>query len=184
MTLTEEQRERIRVNRERALEIKRRKQEEREQAARCAARNNNSATGVDDKKRPVSTTSGTRGQGGSPKRLKVSEGNNNKSKEVKGEESDEELEQFEEGASDFVSKAEAKKMYCLPEGTLAVCAVIEKENPHNRAFASLKLYQRSEIRRRARARFGGREGLIAERRKREEGRFRNDVQKTKNIFKK
>ena len=37
-------------------------------------------------------------------------------------------EAFEEGASPWVSKAEAKKMYCLPEGTLAVCAVVEKDN--------------------------------------------------------
>merc|ERR1712194_895926 len=97
---------------------------------------------------------------------------------------DDDLEAFEEGASDLVTKSEAKKMYCLPEGSLAVCTVVEKENPRHKSWSKMKMYDRKEVRRRARKRHGGKEGLIAERRKREDNRFRNDMEKTKNIFKK
>jgi len=99
------------------------------------------------------------------------------------DEEDEDLEAFEEGAGDLVTKKEAKKMYCLPEGTLQVCAVVEKDNPRNSHWTKMKLYSRSELRRRARKRHGGKEGLIAERRNREDERFRNDIAKTKDIFK-
>ena len=62
--------------------------------------------------------------------------------------------------------------------------VVEKENPRHRGFSTMKLYYRAELRRRARKRYGGKEGLIEERRKREEKRFENDIAKTKDIFKK
>ena len=99
------------------------------------------------------------------------------------EEEDVVLEDFEVGASPFVSKSEASQLYCLPEGTLAVCTFVERENPRNKAWAPLKLYKRAEIRRRARERFGGLEGLLEERRKREERRFKKDLKAAENIFK-
>jgi XPA protein C-terminus len=68
----------------------------------------------------------------------------------------------------FVSKKEAMQTYCLPEGTLAVCSFVEKENPRNKKWAPLKLYNRAEIRRRARERFGGLEGLVKEQQRRVE----------------
>merc|ERR1712157_395867 len=102
---------------------------------------------------------------------------------VKNDKEEVELEDFEVGASDYCSKEEAKKTYCLPDGTLAVCAFVEKENPHHKSWKPMKLYCRSEIRRRARDRFGGLEGLISERKKREEKRFRNDLEKAKELFK-
>lgn len=150
MTLTEEQKERIRKNRQRALEIRKRRQKE-ESEARDA------------------------------KRLKGEQ----EIKDKGGEKQEEvALEDFEVGASSHVSKREAMQMYCLPEGTLAVCSFIEKENPRHKAWTPMKLYERAEIRRRARERFGGMEGLVAERRKRQEKRFRNDLERTKDIFKK
>merc|ERR1712127_1016029 len=74
------------------------------------------------------------------------------------------LEDFELGASEYVSKREATDVYCLPKGTLAVCSFVEKKNPYNMGFTSMKLYNRADIRRLARERFGGLEGLIAEQR--------------------
>lgn len=68
----------------------------------------------------------------------------------------------------FVSKKEAMQTYCLPEGTLVVCSFVEKENPRNKKWAPLKLYNRAEIRRRARGRFGGLEGLVKEQQRRVE----------------
>merc|ERR1712161_90738 len=56
------------------------------------------------------------------------------------------LEDFEEGASQYVTKKEAKNMYCLPEGSPAVCTYEEKINPHNSKFTPMKLYNRKEIR--------------------------------------
>lgn len=149
MVLTEEQQEKIRQNREAALERQRKRKEEleRQEAAEH------------EKKQ---------------KRTR-------KAKE--GEAEDAELEQFEEGASEYVTKKEAMSMYCLPEGTLAVCAFTEKANPHHQGWVPMKLYDRSEIRRRARERWGGMEGLIAERQRRQEKKFQKDLEKTKDLFK-
>ena len=168
MALTEEQQERIRKNKERALEIQKRRREE--QALKEA---NDSAVAENDEKKER----GDESQEKKPKRIKLDKVGKEE------EEEDVDLEAFEEGASDLVTKKEAKKMYCLPEGTLQVCAVVEKDNPRHSGWSKMKLYNRSEIRRRARKRFGGKEGLIAERQKREDERFRNDIAKTKDIFK-
>ena len=163
MGLTEEQKERIRINRERALELRKRKIDT------CPEQ---------DK---ASHSEGLNSCGRDLKRTKSVEKDMSGSEE-KEEGYDGELETFEEGASELVTKQEAMKMYCLPAGTLAVCEVIEKPNPRNGAWNSMKLYRRLEVRRRAHARFGGPEGLVAERRKREEKRFKSDMEKTKNIF--
>jgi len=171
MGLTEEERERIRKNRERALEIQRRRKEEA--AALSTSKGTSTEDSRESDREPIA------------KRRKVSpEGGKNAEDVSRNQEEDEMLEQFEEGASEFVTKKEAMKMYCLPEGTLAVCKYVEKQNPRHKGWTPMKLYNRAEIRRRARERFGGLEGLIAERRKREEKRFQNDLEKTKNIFRK
>ena len=160
MELTEEQKERIRRNRERALEIQRKRKEEQVGSWKG-----------DDKGKGYDSLSN-----GVSKRQKVGE--------CDEEEKDvEQLEDFEVGASPFVSKKEAMQIYCLPEGTLAVCSFVEKENPRNKKWAPLKLYNRAEIRRRARERFGGLEGLVKERQKRVEKRFRKDMETAKNVFK-
>lgn len=169
MELTEEQKERIKRNRERALEIKRKRKEELVSAKERGGGGGGGISQGEDvtglKKRKVNGGSGC---------LKENE---NK------EEEDVVIEDFEVGASPFVSKREAVQLYCLPEGTLAVCTFVERENPRNKAWAPLKLFKRSEIRRRARERYGGLEGLIEERRKRAERRFKKDLKAAEDIFK-
>jgi DNA-repair protein complementing XP-A cells len=93
------------------------------------------------------------------------------------------IEKFEEGASEWVTKKEAMNIYCLPEGTLAVCEVEERENPHNKLWKPMKLYRRSEIRERAHKRFGGLDGLVAERNMRRERKFAKDMEAAADIFK-
>lgn len=160
MELTEEQKERIQRNRERALEIQKKRKESQEE----------SSGGVESLLLSSS-------DGGS-KRLKVEED----AKDGNDDEEGVELEDFEVGASSLVSKKEAMQTYCLPEGTVAVCSFVEKENPRNKKWAPLKLYNRAEIRRRSRARFGGLEGLVKERQRRELNRFRRDMETAKNVF--
>jgi DNA-repair protein complementing XP-A cells len=92
-------------------------------------------------------------------------------------------EDWEVGLSEWVSKKEAVAKYCLPEGTLAVCEVLTKENPHRKGWAPMKLYKRSELRERAYKRFGGKEGLIEERTKREQKRLSKDLKVADNLFK-
>lgn len=94
------------------------------------------------------------------------------------------LEDFEIDASPYVTASEAMKKYCLPQGTLDVCTFIEKDNPRNSKFSKMKLYMRSEIRKRARERWGGLEGLQTERRRRELNKFQKDLDDVKHIFKK
>lgn len=142
MTLTEEQKEQIKRNRELALEKQRkRKEEQQENVAR-------------------------------KKRLE----------KVKDEDGMI-LEDFEINASSLLTKKEAMSLYCLPEGTLEVCEFVEKDNPLKKGWTSMKLFSRSEIRQRARKRFGGLDGLIEERKKRELKRLQRDLEQTKDLFK-
>lgn len=73
--------------------------------------------------------------------------------------------------------------YIFYSGTLEVCDYIEKDNPRNSKFSKMKLYHRNEVRRRARERFGGLQGLIEERKKREIKRFQKDFDGANEIFK-
>jgi len=160
--LTEEQKERIRRNRERALERRKRKLKEEEETKQESITNNIQGKKSDlEAKRPKTEQDATANE---------------------EEEESIELEHFEEGASEFVTTQEATRVYCLPAGTLAVCEVTEKPNPRNGTWKPMKLYRRAEIRRRARKRFGGLEGLVAERRRREEKRVAGDMEKTKDVF--
>ena len=93
-----------------------------------------------------------------------------------------ELEEFEVGASKYVTKKEAMKTYLLPEGTLAICKFEEKPNPHNKKFQPMKLYDRAEVRRLSRERFGGLQGVIEERKRRQDKRFQKDLDETKDLF--
>jgi len=155
-SLTEEQKLRIQNNRERALEIQRRKRKEREEKESL----------------------GKLEEGESVVKRKKEEGES----VVKREKEEVILEDFEVNASTLVSKKEAKLMYCLPEGTLAVCSFVEKENPRCKGWTKMKLFDRSEIRSRARKRFGGVEGLVEERERRTMSRFKKDLDDTKDIF--
>ena len=185
MELTEEQKERIRQNREKALAIQRqRKKDLEEQQLQCAI---NAATTSTPKKRQLANGNHNDDQQASPwKRKRPTDATTSPpSISTAGATATgtmDDLEPFEEGASEWVTKADAKKMYCLPEGTLAVCKVVEKANPRHKGWSTMKLYYRSELRQRAHKRYGGREGLVAERKKRENERFAKDLEQTKNIF--
>ena len=198
--LTEEQEERIRRNRERALEIRRRKQKEKEEAAAAAtlqqsiiSKTSKSSSGHSNVNPYAETSKSTEGSTSIckdyPDEITTSQNYHsttslpkNDTTANKSQDEDIELEDFEIDASPYVTKQQAMKQYCLPPGTLAVCSYIEKDNPRQSKWSKMKLYDRSEIRRRARERFGGLEGLIDERNKREKKRFERDYQSAHDVF--
>lgn len=205
MALTEEQRRRMEENRKRALEIKRKKQLEREEKEKRSVEGNNvfEAGGfVSSSTETVESQSKKRrlngalpndgnagGKGGNveesttSKKSNSSNGDSLTTKDTRHDNDDESsLEEFELSASQYVSQTEAQRTYCIPKGTLEVCSFIEKDNPHKRGWSKMKLYDRSEVRRRARKRFGGKEGLIQEREKRKKKRFEKDMEDMKDVF--
>lgn len=174
--MTEEQRERIRKNRERALEIRRRKLQEAEAEAEAeAARRTQQQQKEEEDKKQTTKTAAT---------SKVDANTKTQNEDRKEEEEEVELEDFEIDASRYVTKQEAMKKYCLPAGTLEVCDYIEKDNPRQSKWNKMKLYHRSEIRKRARERWGGLEGLQEERRRRELKRSEKDMEDGYRVFKK
>ena len=162
MVLTEEQKQKIKENRERALALKKKKAEER----------------AAEKKEELEVANATKSNDDEALR------DDNKNEDSNDEGDNLELEDFEVGASPWVTKDEAMRKYCLPQGTLAVCSYEERPNPRKKSWTPMRLYKRSEIRRRARERFGGLEGLVEERRKRDKKRFANDMAETRDVFKK
>lgn len=94
----------------------------------------------------------------------------------------EDCEDWEIDASEWITKKEAMTKYCLPEGTLAVCEVSMKDNPHNKGWAPMKLFRRSEVRSRAYLRHGGKQGLVKERARRETKKLEKDLEKAEDIF--
>ena len=177
MGLTEEQKERIRKNRERALEIQRQRKE-REQKETGKHGHSDGSNDHNDRCNSNDIDFNKRQKIGS-----ITE--DGSFKKAQGLEDDDiELEDFEINSSQYVTASEAKDKYCLPDGTLNVCEYIEKENPRNKKFKPMKLYYRSEIRKRARNRYNGLQGLVEEREKRQMKKFYRDYEKTKDIFKK
>jgi hypothetical protein len=176
MELTEEQKERMRKNRERALGIqKRRREEQTKEASRaeegsCTVPENGEAS----PKKKMWLDRAEEKPGAEP---------NPDSKSEVAEEALE-LEEFEVGASKWVTKKEAMKVYLLPAGTLTICKYTEKPNPHHKSWLPMKLYDRSEVRRFSRERFGGLAALIEERKKRQDKRFQKDLDETKDLFSK
>ena len=186
MVLTEEEKERIRRNKARALEIKRRRKEEREKDAAAQLKRQNEGGNIQDEPNQKKSKTNPTADNGHVSN-KDGQANSIRAEAAKAgmqltEEEDTVLEPFEVDASPFVTKKEAMKVYCLPEGTMAVCKHVEKENPHRKGWTPMKLYSRAEIRRRARKRFGGLEGLVKERQERERKRFEKDLEKTRDVF--
>jgi len=174
MVLTEEQKERIRVNRDRALEIRRTREVERRQLQAVEDERGSmggflpGGSGIVTQTEQTNVVPSTTTDRKPTVKTTTTTGRKKLEGEFKKEEedSDIELEEFEKGASEFVSKKQATKMYCLPEGTLSVCQYVEKSNPKQPKWSAMKLFHRSEIRRRSRERFGGLEGLREERERR------------------
>jgi len=185
-TLTDEQKEQIRKNREKALELQKKKKrtqqtlvgnEEKKEWNEGDNMNHNHNNHNTKKKQKITQQQHTPQQQQQQQRTSSST-----EEKAEKEKEDDVMEDWEIEASLYVTKKEAQSMYCLPEGTLAVCTCIEKENPRHKGFKPMKLYERKEIRQRAHRRYGGIQGLQQERKQREENRFRKDLERTKNIF--
>jgi DNA-repair protein complementing XP-A cells len=200
MTLTEEQRERIRKNRERALQIQRERKLQQQQQQESASGGDEvkkraaavattlTTTTTNDGRSSLSTTEWNRSQKKARRETPAQSSsdsdpkNHDRGDQENDDQNDDDLEPFEEGGSEWVTRREAMDVYCLPAGTLAVCYVEERDNPHNRLWKPMKLYRRTEVRRRARHRYGGREGLIEERTRRQQRKLTRDLEAAKDIF--
>jgi len=207
MALTDEQRQRMEENRKRALEIKRKKKIEKEKEMVVAAASVPSSVfdaggfvgkspeekieSLSKKRRIEEVSSKDAGDGkmkhqneGDTMKTRNFTGNSNNTDQNTTDNDDDEssLEDFEIDASPHISQTEAQRTYCVPMGTLAVCSFIEKENPRQRGWNKMKLYDRAEVRRRARKRFGGKSGLQVERDKRKKKRFEKDLKDMKDVF--
>lgn len=187
--LTEEQKERIARNRQRALEIRRKREEEAKGASTVASTTkiNKQTSAVINNNNNTARSNGEQNETIKNDVMTTVQGKNNppKQQDEEKEEEDEDLEDFEINAAPHVTKTEAMKVYCLPEGTLSVCNYIEKANPKHGKWSKMKLYNRKDIRKRARQRFGGLDGLVEEREKRERKRFERDWDDVEamNVFK-
>ena len=193
MELSQEQKERIKKNRERALEIQRQRQklcttaavkdETPTSATKRSVESNGKMSNESNSKRVKDDPSTERDQDGS-KRNEDAVANGASTGNDDDEYHTDEIELFEENASEYVTKQEAMKVYCLPMGTLDVCRnCITKPNPKHATWSNMKLYLRKEIRYRAHLRYGGMVGLIQERKQRNQNRLQKDMEQSKDIFK-
>lgn len=177
MELTEEQRERIRINRERALAIQQQRKKEKEEQELALRRHQPDV--AEATMPPHNVTHHDHAE------LRH---HGTKSHQPTGDTSEEksnldEMEEWEYHASPYVTKQEAKTVYCLPEGTISCCHVImEKENPKHKMFSQVKLYSRTEIRARSYRRYGGLVGLQQERMKRQQSLHEKHLQQAQQIF--
>lgn len=195
MALTEEQRKRMEENRKRAMEIRKKKQLEKEKNEKVMATAKSASVfdaggfvgkssetiETENKKRRIDEC-GSGGVAAGMGKAGNRDGIRNENKDAHVDDDECSLEDFERDASPYVSKTEAQKTYCIPLGTIEVCSYVERDNPHQKGWSKMKLYHRSEVRRRAWKRFGGKEGLIAEREKRKKRRFEKDMEEVKDVF--
>jgi XPA protein C-terminus len=180
MGLTEEQKERIRGNRERALELQRLKRKSEEESINDGEKNEKESEVcfIASKRHCTEMSRAEKDE----EIRRISSRFSKDDAEFSCNVAANALEAFEERASEYVTKQEAMKMYCLPLGTLDVCSFIERPNPKKLSWSSMKLYSRTEIRQRAHKRFGGINGLRAEREKRSQSRYEKDMKKSKQLF--
>ena len=177
MALTEEQRKRMEENRKRAMEIRKRREMEKDTSAEgffVAAAQEESQ----QKKRKVDGVAELEKDN-----RKHSKGSNKGeiAENLDTQDDDESLEDFERGASEYITQTEVQKVYCLPKGTIDVMSFIEKDNPHQRGWTKMKLFSRSDARSRARKRFGGKDKLVAEREKRKRKKYENELKEVKKM---
>lgn len=182
MELTEEQRERIRVNRERAFEIQkqRRKEKEEQELQQREQHHQQRQEQQENSYLDQSSDSITKIQVDRQNKNEI--GNIIKTKQH-DENINDEIEDWEHDVSIYVTKHDAKTIYCLPEGTISCCQIIiEKDNPKNKHFTKCKLYLRSEIRQRSYKRYGGLTGLQQERNKRQQLLHEKHIKQAQDIF--
>ena len=173
MALTEEQKERIRKNREKALEIQRKRRQEKKEESEENERGKQDMFHPSKKQKAADSSPKARSNSVSDSKIVADQHHY----------CNVPLEDFEDGASELISKKEAMTMYCLPEGSMAVCSYEEKQNPRNPLFKPMKLYRRSEIRYKAHKRYGGLDGLVKERDKRRKRKLEKDMEEARKIFK-
>ena len=179
MVLTEEQRKRIEKNRKRALEIRKKKEAEKKESTISSSVFDEGGFVQENKKRKIEDDELVgRGENGYKKEEDIKQSTNT----TDNDSDTESHEDFEINASQYISQTDAQRLYCVPKGTLDVCTYVEKDNPHNKGFSKMKLYVRSEVRKRSHKRFGGKQGLILEREKRRKKRSAKDLEESKNIF--
>lgn len=198
MELSQEQKERIKQNRERALEIQRQRKSLQCTTAAEEDNKNKKTDAIATPKRSVETNYDINETNVKRKKEQTRNGlesgdstantANAGTNQVVVDSEDifhtNEIEVFEENASEYITKQEAMKVYCLPMGTLDVCRnCITKPNPKHPTWSDMKLYLRKEIRYRAHQRYGGMLGLIQERNKRNQIRLQKDMEQSRDIFK-
>jgi len=66
--------------------------------------------------------------------------------------------------------------------TVPLARCLEKTNPKRQSWTTMKLFLTKDVRERAHARFGGEEGLQAERSEREKRKWASTLKKTKKVF--
>ena len=134
MALTDEQRLRIEANRQAALEKLKRKREQR--ISRTCRDNNDvfEAGGFVEGK--AVKPGGTNDETNHNKRRKSHQDLRNR---TAPDDDDESVEEWELSASEYITRSEAQKCYCVPDGTLQVCSFIERDNPKRRGWAMMKL---------------------------------------------
>jgi hypothetical protein len=169
MALTDEQRKRIRENRERALQLQKLRQTEGKE------HRNDDGDSSNKKKRKNMNDDLLEEEGNA--KSSIMKSHDLETKHLEHGEPSEGLE-----TSEWVTKKEAMSAYCLPEGTLAVCECKEQDNPHNKSWARMKLYRRAELLQRAHARFGGPAGLEKEKNRRSDRKFFKDFGGAKDLF--
>jgi hypothetical protein len=191
MELTVEQRERIRMNYERALAIQKQRKIEQQQEEQQPGKEK---VGNDDREIQSNRSDENRLQPQPQQQCDHHDDTDPHDRNIKrkmddddghGKTKDKEMrmEDWEYTASLYVSKQEAKTIYCLPEGTISCCHVMKEiENPKNQLFSKVKLYLRSDIRQRAYQRYGGSIGLQQERNKRQQILHEKHIQDASNIF--
>ena len=189
MALTDEQRLRIEANRRAALEKLKRKREQRTSRddddvfeAGGFVEDNKPVEPVNEPAHGGNARNGRNGETNRNKRRKPQQDTRNdvsqQPRSAPDDDDDESIEEWELSASEYITRSEAQKCYCVPDGTLQVCDFIERDNPKRRGWATMKLYSRVEVRRRARKRLGGKQGLITEREKRKAKRNDKDAELT------
>mmetsp|Transcript_14852 Transcript_14852/g.29668 ORF Transcript_14852/g.29668 Transcript_14852/m.29668 type:complete len:233 (+) Transcript_14852:42-740(+) len=83
----------------------------------------------------------------------------------------------------LICKSSVREKYCLPPDTVSMIPVAgTRPNGHNRKFSESILYDRKMVREVSYRRFGGRDGLVKERRAREEKKLKKLMGSVKGVF--
>mmetsp|Transcript_16939 Transcript_16939/g.28708 ORF Transcript_16939/g.28708 Transcript_16939/m.28708 type:complete len:263 (+) Transcript_16939:58-846(+) len=83
---------------------------------------------------------------------------------------------------DLLSKSEAAKLYLIPDDAFRFLKFQEKDNPHNSSWTPMKLYLRKHLRDLALKRFGSFDKLDEERQKRAMAQYEKGLDRTRNAL--